>query len=177
MQINKVEAIGIAASIAAMALALWLIRFETATILSDAPNNQEAGVIVVGSGATQADALRNGLTEGASASGRLEKIVVSDVVIGDGEVVEDGDTVTVHYIGTLRNGQQFDNTYTKGEPFSFTVGEGRVIEAWDKGIVGMAVGGQRVLIVPPEYAYGREGSGPIPGDATLVFAVELISIE
>ncbi|MAZ56424.1 peptidylprolyl isomerase [bacterium] len=88
-----------------------------------------------------------------------------------------GDYVTVHYIGSLPNGQQFDNSYKKGEPFSFKVGDGKVIAGWEEGILGMKVGGQRILVIPASMAYGSKAMGPIPGGSNLVFTVELLSIE
>ena len=171
MKVKKYEAVGIAASIAIMAIALFLTRVD----LSTTEGNQSGTVFV--DGADQQAALGAALGDASSDSGRLEQMIVNDVILGSGDEVEDGDTIEVHYIGTLQNGQQFDNSYQKGEPFSFTVGDGKVIEGWDEGVVGMKVGGQRILVVPAAMAYGREGFGPIPGGATLVFAIELLSIE
>jgi FKBP-type peptidyl-prolyl cis-trans isomerase len=85
--------------------------------------------------------------------------------------------VSVHYIGTLQDGTEFDNSKKRGAPFEFKVGEGRVIAGWEEGLVGMQVGGQRVLVIPPEKAYGSNGVGPIPGNATLVFSIELLEIK
>ena len=100
-----------------------------------------------------------------------------DIVVGSGAPAAAGDTLTVHYIGTLENGQVFDNSYTRGEPFLFVLGAGRVIRGWDLGVVGMRVGGKRRLIIPPDLAYGPQGSPPsIPPNATLVFVVDLQSI-
>jgi FKBP-type peptidyl-prolyl cis-trans isomerase len=83
----------------------------------------------------------------------------------------------VHYIGTLQNGQQFDNSHTRGEAFTFTVGEGMVIKGWDEGLLGMKVGGQRLLVIPPDMAYGANAIGPIPANSTLLFSIELIEIK
>ena len=71
----------------------------------------------------------------------------------------------------------YDNSYIKGQPFTVEVGAGRVIQGWDQGVVGMKVGGQRILIIPANLAYGKDGAGPIPGGATLVFAIELLEIK
>jgi len=98
-----------------------------------------------------------------------------DIVVGSGAPAAAGDNLTVHYIGTLENGQVFDNSYARGEPFTFVLGAGRVIRGWDLGVVGMRVGGKRRLIIPPELAYGSQGSGSIPPNATLNFEVELIA--
>lgn len=103
----------------------------------------------------------------------------SDVVVGRGREVKEGDTVTVQYVGVLfKDGKEFDSSWNKGrEPFEFTVGRGQVIEGWDQGVVGMKVGGRRVLVIPPQLAYGESGSPPtIPGNSTLVFVVDLKKI-
>lgn len=100
---------------------------------------------------------------------------VEDILVGSGAPAAARDTLTVHYIGTLENGQVFDDSYARGEPFTFRLGAGTVIRGWDQGLVGMRVGGKRRLIIPPELAYGSQGRGPIPPNATLHFDVELIA--
>ena len=100
---------------------------------------------------------------------------VEDLVVGAGDPAVAGDTLTVHYIGTLESGQVFDDSYARGTPFVFRLGAGGVIRGWDLGLVGMRVGGKRRLIIPAELAYGSQGSGPIPPNANLRFDVELIS--
>ncbi len=96
---------------------------------------------------------------------------------GNGPKAKDGDIVAVHYIGRLTNGTVFDSSYDRQYPLEFPLGSGYVIPGWDIGIVGMAVGEKRRLKIPPHLAYGREGSGPIPEDATLVFEVEMMKIK
>ncbi len=178
MNISKFEAVGIGASIAAMALALFLIRVQSAVFSEEtaATGTQQASVIVADESAGGA-AFADAVVEASDGSGRLERLILDDVVLGTGAEVAKGDTVSVHYIGTLQNGQQFDNSYQKGQPFSFTVGDGKVIRGWEDGVLGMKVGGQRIIVVPPELAYGEKGYGPIPGNATLVFAIELLEVE
>lgn len=100
---------------------------------------------------------------------------VEDIVVGSGDPAVAGDTLTVHYTGTLESGQVFDDSYLRGAPFTFRLGAGGVIRGWDLGLVGMRVGGKRRLIIPPELAYGSQGQGPIPPNATLHFDVELVS--
>jgi peptidylprolyl isomerase len=97
---------------------------------------------------------------------------------GDGPAPQAGDLVQVHYRGTLEDGTQFDSSYDRGQPFAFTLGEGMVIAGWDEGIALMKVGGKAKLIIPPELGYGSRGSGgSIPPNATLVFEVELVSVQ
>ena len=101
-----------------------------------------------------------------------------DLTIGtQSEEVQVGDRVSVHYHGWLTNNQLFDSSYISGNPFSFTVGTGFVIPGWDEGVVGMRVGGERQLVIPPNLAYGAAGRGPIPPNATLIFEIELIGIQ
>ena len=100
-----------------------------------------------------------------------------DIKVGSGAAVKAGDKVTVSYTGWLTNGSKFDASADHpGQPFSFTVGNGEVIPGWDKGLVGMKVGGSRRLIIPPALGYGATGSGPIPPNATLLFDVTVVSI-
>ena len=98
-----------------------------------------------------------------------------DLLVGDGAPAVAGDTLTVHYIGTLDNGQVFDDSYLRGEPYTFRLGAGAVIQGWDLGLVGIRVGGKRRLIIPPELAYGSQGRSPIPPNATLHFDIELVA--
>lgn len=96
---------------------------------------------------------------------------------GSGPEAKKGDIVEVDYTGTLTDGTEFDSSEGRG-PIKFTLGIGQVIEGWDRGIAGMKVGGSRTLTIPPELAYGEAGFPPaIPPNATLVFDVELVSIE
>lgn len=102
---------------------------------------------------------------------------VEDVVVGEGARADSGDVVIVHYTGWLPQGSKFDSSVDRGDPLEVAIGYGRVIAGWDQGIVGMRVGGQRRLVIPPGLGYGEQGMGPIPGNATLVFDVELLDVE
>lgn len=103
-------------------------------------------------------------------------LVIEDVVIGGGAVAASGDTVSVHYIGTLLNGSQFDSSYSRNQPFSFRLGANQVIQGWERGVPGMRVGGKRRLTIPPSLGYGNQANGPIPANSTLKFEIDLISI-
>jgi peptidylprolyl isomerase len=98
--------------------------------------------------------------------------------IGKGASPQRGQTAVVHYVGTLSNGQTFDSSYARNQPFRFRVGVGQVIKGWDEGIATMKVGGKRRLEIPPELGYGAQGAGGvIPPNATLYFDVELLAIQ
>jgi len=113
--------------------------------------------------------------QGASV-GTIGGLSIEDAVVGTSTEARVGDTVTVHYVGTLMDGTQFDSSIDRGEPFSFTIGAGQVIQGWEQGLVGMKVGGKRVLTIAPELAYGAQTVGPIPANSTLKFEVELITV-
>jgi peptidylprolyl isomerase len=101
-----------------------------------------------------------------------------DMVVGQGPTPKKGQTCVVHYLGRLTDGQEFDGSRKRGEPFRFPLGEGQVIKGWDEGVATMQVGGVRRLVVPAALGYGEAGSPPrIPANATLVFDVELLGIE
>ena len=112
----------------------------------------------------------------------LKKIEVKQ---GTGAEAVSGKPVSVHYTGWLfdpskpdQKGTKFDSSRDRGQPFSFPLGGGRVIKGWDEGVAGMKVGGQRTLIIPPDYGYGARGAGGvIPPNATLIFDVELLDIK
>jgi len=178
MRINKLEAVGIAVSVGLMVVALWLVRVESTTeLLTSTGDNQLAAPVTIGKSDDQARANLEAVTSAVDENGDLKRLIIDDVIIGGGQEAKVGDTVTVHYVGRLQNGQEFDNSNKRGEPFTFTLGDGKVIAGWEQGVVGMKVGGERILVIPPDLAYGKSGFGPIPGDATLVFSIKLLSIE
>jgi FKBP-type peptidyl-prolyl cis-trans isomerase len=97
---------------------------------------------------------------------------------GTGAAPKAGDTVAVHYTGTLTDGTPFDSSKERGEPIEFPLGQGRVIKGWDEGISKMHVGDQAILVSPPDLGYGERGAGGvIPPGATLIFIVELVGIK
>lgn len=112
---------------------------------------------------------------------KVDALVVADVVTGTGAVACGGSALTVRYVGVLADGgTQFDASWDRGadSTFPFTLGEGAVIQGWDRGLVGMRVGGRRQLTIPAEQGYGADGFPPdIPGGASLVFVVDLVKVE
>ena len=100
-----------------------------------------------------------------------------DRVEGNGPSPQPGQSVTVHYVGTLPNGTQFDSSVDKGQPYTFKIGRGVVVKGWDEGIMSMKVGGKRQLIVPPELGYGDRPRPGIPVNSTLMFEVELLGVK
>lgn len=175
--ISKFEALGIAFSIAAMALVLFLLQHDPTLVAKTVPTEQTAAVVVVDKdSSTDTKALETALVQSYGNEG-LQKLVVDDVTIGTGREAVVGSKVTVNYIGRLENGQEFDNSYNKGKPFSFTLGKKEVIAGWEQGIVGMKVGGKRVLVIPASLAYGDKNIGPIPAGSTLLFSIELLAVE
>jgi FKBP-type peptidyl-prolyl cis-trans isomerase len=107
-----------------------------------------------------------------------KKLVIKDLVTGTGTAATTTSKVTVHYVGVLYNGgKQFDASWDRNQPLSFTLGQGQVIKGWDQGVPGMKVGGRRELIIPASLAYGALGQPPtIPKNAPLVFVIDLESV-
>ena len=107
----------------------------------------------------------------------LKKLVIVDTKVGSGAEAKAGDSIVVHYTGTLLNGTKFDSS-VGGTPFKFELGAGDVIAGWDQGLVGMKVGGMRKLTIPSDLAYGNISPSPlIPANSVLVFEVELLAIQ
>jgi FKBP-type peptidyl-prolyl cis-trans isomerase len=107
----------------------------------------------------------------------MSELIIGDLVVGNGATAQAGQSVVVHYTGWLTNGQKFDSSVDRNDPFDFRLGAGQVIPGWDQGVAGMQVGGKRKLTIPPNLAYGSRGAGGvIPPNATLVFEVELLAV-
>lgn len=114
-----------------------------------------------------------------------DSLVIEDLAVGEGVEIQAGQTAVVHYTGWLydesaadKKGRKFDSSRDRNQPFAFSLAAGEVIPGWDEGVAGMRVGGRRLLTIPPAMAYGASGAGGvIPGNATLVFDVELLAIE
>jgi peptidylprolyl isomerase len=105
-------------------------------------------------------------------------LVITDVIAGDGTEATSGNTVVVHYVGVAHStGEEFDASYNRGDPLTFQLGVGQVIQGWDQGVQGMKVGGRRQLLIPAHLAYGDRGAGGVikPGES-LIFVVDLLEV-
>lgn len=116
-------------------------------------------------------------TRNAGNGNGVTELQMEDLVIGEGTEAAAGDQITVHYTGWLEDGTKFDSSVDRGQPFTFILGAGNVIEGWDQGVAGMREGGKRRLTIPSDLGYGPQGNPPvIPPNATLIFEVELLEV-
>lgn len=136
---------------------------------SDATTTEQSG------GDTNLDAKPKVTVPDGPAPKQLE---TEEIVEGDGAEAKAGDEVTVQYVGVgYDSKEEFDSSWSRSEPFTFTLGAGEVIEGWDEGVAGMKVGGRRELTIPANMAYGPTGSPPVIGpNETLIFVVDLIAV-
>ncbi len=151
----------VAAVFVVFAMTAVFVYAQSAARKSTAPNTN-APTKVTGPGVTTSSGL-----------------VYWDIRVGNGEVAKEGNRVRVHYTGWLTNGKKFDSSVDAGKPFDFTIGNGEVIKGWEEGVAGMRVGGKRQLRIPPDLAYGADGTpdGSIPPNATLIFDVQLLGVQ
>ena len=143
-----------------------------------APAQQAATQEPVAVSVASAPSVAKGPPSLAAAGTRMQDgVSIEDLRVGDGEEVHAGQQISVHYVGTLTDGTTFDSSRDRKDPFQFEIGRGMVIAGWEKGLLGMRVGGIRAITIPPDLAYGKHGAGAkIPPDATLHFEVELLKI-
>lgn len=121
------------------------------------------------------DAISNG--KEVSELNDFESLEIETVKEGNGPMAVLGDTVSVHYEGTLKDGSKFDSSYDRDMPFEFTLGNQEVIAGWEQGVNGMKVGEERILRIPSALAYGQNSVGSIPAGSGLIFKVELLEIK
>jgi FKBP-type peptidyl-prolyl cis-trans isomerase FkpA len=113
----------------------------------------------------------------ANAVTTSDGLIYEDLDVGTGAAAQAGNTVSVYYTGWLADGTKFDSSLDRGQTFDFTLGAGSVIAGWDEGVVGMKVGGIRLLVIPPSLGYGATQYSSIPGNSTLTFEVQLAAIK
>jgi len=138
--------------------------------------------VVVSIGILMGGGLVSGLftsvkTQDTTMQQQTSQIESRDITVGTGDVAIVGKEITVNYTGVFQDGKKFDSSLDRGVPFTFTLGAGQVIKGWDIGVEGMRVGGKRILVIPSGFAYGPNDYGPIPGNSTLVFQIELLGIK
>lgn len=180
MKFERDEIVGIVVSVAVATAFFAAMRYDAASFVGglfvkdEVPQEAQTSDAVVIKDSKDAARL---LKEAFTTRGKIEKLIIQDMTQGEGGAVAQGSRVAVHYVGMLQDGTIFDNSYERGEPYRFTVGMGDVIKGWDEGLIGMQAGGERILVIPPQLGYGDRVMGPIPQNSTLLFSVELISVE
>ena len=171
----NVTGTGIAVGLAVI-VALGFLALGT-PILNILPGTQPAEDMAIGTTTTSVSTSTMDLALNPQEPLPTE-LTLTDVVVGTGAEAVPGSTVSVNYVGALPDGTVFDASANHGGAFSFPLGAGQVIRGWDQGVAGMKVGGKRRLVIPPGLAYGDQAvGGVIPANATLVFDVELVSVQ
>lgn len=138
------------------------------------------GATLAGCTGTTSDAGTAQMASNAASS--PSGVQITDTKVGTGITPKPGQACIVHYTGWIYEngvkGAKFDSSVDRGRPFSFVLGEHKVIEGWERGVTNMKIGGKRTLIIPPEYGYGSTGGGAgIPPNATLLFEIELLDVK
>ena len=152
------------------------------------PNPQSAGnrnlrigaiiLVVVIAVSAIAYVINRRSTQAGSEVTTASGLKIQDLKVGDGASPKPGQTITVHYVGSLEDGTEFNNSYKTGAPIDFEIGVARVIKGWDEGLMTMKIGGKRKLFIPSNLAYGAQGRPPtIPPNSNLVFEVELLGVK
>ncbi len=178
MDFKRDELLGIFISIVVATVFFAALRFDLlSSFTSTFGEGKAEDPVVLLPGASDTGGTMRALMGAMTARGQITKLIAEDTEVGEGKEVKAGSRVTVHYIGMLQNGVEFDNSIKRGEPYTFTVGVGSVIKGWDTGLIGMKEGGERVLVVPAELAYGNRTVATIPPNSTLLFSIQLLKVE
>lgn len=138
-------------------------------------NNTGNGGVAI-SEVTTAPVVTTTIQTNSSTTSSMDNLKIVDTTVGTGATAENGDTVTVNYIGKLDDGTTFDSSFARNQPYSFVLGVQQVIKGWDLGVLGMKVGGTRELTIPSDMGYGPQGNRSIPPNATLHFVVTLLAV-
>lgn len=173
----NVTGTGIAVALAVVvALGFLALGTPVLTSLTGAPPSEE---LSVGTSTTSLNTSSSPMDLALNPAEPLPtELTIVDLVVGTGAEATPGSTVSVNYVGALPDGTVFDASANHGGAFTFPLGAGQVIRGWDEGVAGMKVGGKRRLVIPPALAYGNQAVGDvIPANATLVFEVELVSVQ
>lgn len=176
--LSKNEAVGLLGAIVVLGITFVGTQFNPfITTSPDTNATKSSENVMLPDVKSQPAAAAAALRGAMNGQGTVTKLITQDVRVGTGTVAKAGDIVSVHYSGILQDGKEFDSSYNRGVPYTFELGSGVVIKGWDEGIVGMKVGGQRILVIPSDLAYGNRQVGPIAPNSTLIFQVELMSAE
>ncbi len=166
------------------ALVLWVTQLTSTTpaIAASAqdlmPSQSSQKTVAPTAPTSQPTSTMTTKSEASDFKSTVSGLKYRDMVEGNGNSPQSGQTVVVDYTGTLTDGKKFDSSRDRGQPFEFRIGVGQVIKGWDEGVGTMKVGGRRELVIPPELAYGsRAVGGVIPANSTLIFDVELLSVK
>lgn len=167
------------ASLALLTLNLGACKQESATTVEQQTSERQSAPGTAKSSQPDPTDGQTGAEAPAANQVAVTELVIKDTQPGTGREAKAGDTVSVHYTGTLYpSGKKFDSSLDRHEPFSFKLGAGQVIKGWDEGFQGMKEGGKRTLIIPADMAYGPMGAPPdIPPNATLKFDIELLKVQ
>jgi peptidylprolyl isomerase len=177
----KTTQTAIATALALVVVAFFFIFGGMSFFAAPAPTNN-TNVDITNNAETASTTATTATTTITMPTEPVTQLMMKDTVIGTGAVAATGDKVTVQYVGSLTNGTVFDASANHTNPdgttgFTFNLGAGQVIKGWDQGVVGMKVGGKRILIIPADLAYGSQSPSPaIPANSTLVFEVELLKV-
>jgi len=184
-QYRMTMVVGLAAVLATMTLAGCSKKEEAADAAAAAAQHSPTDTGHVESASADFQADTAGADSTSAPGDPAMSAGITDLKKGTGAAIQRGQVAIVHYTGWLyspdadeNKGKKFDSSHDRNEPYAFPLGGGTVIQGWDEGVVGMQVGGQRRLVIPPEKGYGASGAGGvIPPNATLIFDVELLGIQ